>query len=121
MPNIDGGSHPQQANVQNAIDDALQRLARGEITGDSLRDCIRNRAQGSDTIYLETCDNPILLGYNRYIGFGTVKIKSSDIHLCINNIERLGASISGRLLHEWAHSCCWEHTDPGNVPDHGWR
>ena len=40
---------------------------------------------------------------------------SSTTVLCVNNIRNFG--IVGQIaIHEWAHSCGWDHNDGGGVP-----
>lgn len=40
--------------------------------------------------------------------------KSSTIHFCVNNFRAV--NIGDLAVHEWAHSCCWDHGDGKGVP-----
>ena len=94
------------ATVTTAVNAALANVER--ITR-SLRKCVRNKLNNA-TIECHNCEQPNLLGWNdRFTIFG-VKLWASDtFHLCINNIGNNANRMRDVILHEFAHSCCWDH------------
>jgi hypothetical protein len=120
MPNIEGGNAAQQARVQNEINKVLAKLPT-QIISVPLERCIKKMAHGDDTIYIggDECLLSDVLGFTTYYFSFGLKIKSSDVHLCLSNIDRLGDDASATLMHEWAHTCCWEHGDGKGVPSGG--
>jgi hypothetical protein len=83
--------------------------------------CIRERAENA-TVICEYCEDPHLLGYNRWYGPSWKNYKlhaSEEIHLCVNQ-EKMALDdglLEDVMVHEWAHSCCWQHgmgIYPGN-------
>jgi hypothetical protein len=121
MPNIEGGTAAQQARVRNEIANVLARLPR-QIISVPLEKCIKKMALGDDTIYIggDECLLSDIFGFTTwYVSLGVFKIKSSDVHLCLSNIDRLRTDASATLMHEWAHTCCWDHGDGKGVPSGG--
>ena len=110
----DGGTAAQQQDVSNAANNVIANL--GQITNDELRDCIRNKANNG-TVEIEECDDAALLGWNTWIAvFGFKLWASGTIHVCINNHGNNAQLLRDTLMHEWAHSCCWDHGDGQGVP-----
>lgn len=104
--------------VQEQLDKACKN--NDIVTDKDLRDCIKDRCEKSGTVECEfDCDDGVL-GYNRWFTFfGLFKIwASSTIHLCKNNIEKYGYEddMWKIIIHEFAHSCCWNHGDNHGVP-----
>ena len=83
------------------------------ITDNELRNCIQERLTKNGTIKCETCSDPRRLGYNTWWWFFGWH-KSKKIHICTNNAST--ADIPDTILHEFAHSCCWDHGDGKGVP-----
>ena len=90
------------------------------ITDEDLKRRIKDRLEKSGAIECECdCEDPDELGYNRPIFFFFWKIGAwPTIHLCKNNIERFGdeEDIWQIILHEFAHSACWDHWGNKGVP-----
>ena len=100
------------ARVQAAARAACANLA--VITDATLRACIQLRCNNGTIECEDDCDDGVL-GYVYQIRiFGFTFFKFKTVHLCINNIVR--ASIADIILHEFAHTCCWEHFDGQGVP-----
>lgn len=103
----------QSAAIRTAAQAACANL--GTITDNDLRNCIQEQCNDG-TIECENNCRTGKLGYAyRFTFFWLFTIyKFKTIHLCLNNIRR--ASISDIILHEWAHTCCWDHGDGNGVP-----
>jgi hypothetical protein len=97
--------------IQAAVDRACGSIQH-IITDHNLRGCLHDRCL-SATVNCEDCKDRNLLGYNNWYWFFGWH-KSTTIALCVNNIRR--ASVADIVIHEWAHSCCWEHGDGKGVP-----
>jgi hypothetical protein len=111
---IEGNCRNQTAAIQAAVTAACAALGT-TITDQALRGCIQERCDGA-TIECEDCKTRNLLGYNNQISFfGLFTIwKSSTVHICVNNVRH--ANKGDIVIHEWAHSCCWDHGDGQGVP-----
>ncbi|NIP62107.1 MAG: hypothetical protein GWN01_12000 [Nitrosopumilaceae archaeon] len=113
-------------HIISSVSWAIQNLEK--ITDEKLRECLRNRLENNGTIRIkrtyqeddekpnsDDCyTNPKLGGQNKsYFG-----IDSKEITLCIDNLENLQElnSLSDYILHEFAHSCGWEHGENKGVP-----
>lgn len=102
------------------------------ITDKKLRNCIKKRLEKNGTVTIRrtpTEDNekndsddcytdPTRARYNNVRGFFGREINSKEITLCIENLEThaLLNSLSDYILHEFAHSCGWEHGEGKGVP-----
>ncbi len=97
------------------------------ITDGFYKECIIERCEKA-TIECgsEDCDeDPGLIGHNYewpsplltwlMPGDGEVTWHSSTITICTNNEDAIGLS-GPAAIHEWAHSCGWDHTYGGGVP-----
>ena len=121
MPDIVNVSSAEQAQVRDAINEMIRRLPT-RITDPDLRACIRRKAEGSgkvicfsDTVEGHDSD----LGYTEWVKIGPLVVwKSDDIHISLRNHSTLPAEeLENTLMHEWAHSCCWDHGDDKGVPE----
>lgn len=111
--NIQGGSAVDQQRIRDTYIIAGSRLS--SITDLKLREKIRRRMFLA-SVFIHTECPPYLYGWNNWITlFGFKFAAEEEIHICIKNIpdNNLLADV---LLHEWAHSCCWQHGDGGGVP-----
>lgn len=89
--------------------------------GQPFASCIRERAE-KGTVICEYREDPHLLGYNVWHGPSWKNYKLSadeEIHLCVNHelVALDDALLEDVMVHEWAHSCCWQHgmgIYPGN-------
>ena len=90
------------------------------VTDTALRECIRKRMTNrkiicgkAETAVKRGCDgNPDLYGRTKY----GVLSRSKDIHICVQNLinryekgEAVIKRMSETIIHEFAHSCGWEH------------
>ena len=119
MPTLEGGSAADQTAVQTAIRTMRNRL-QPLITDPNLQQCIRNQAQSNNTIFIDDdgCYT-YRLGYAERWSVGPFTGKSKDIHVCVNNHNSRGlppGELENTLMHEWAHTCCWEHGGGKGVP-----
>src|SRR5262245_35485095 len=120
MPIIINVTAAEQAQLRNAIAGMLGRLA-GQITDQDLIDCIRRKAQGNNEVrnhseQVEGHESDYGIHERRTIG-PFIIWKSDDIHISLRNHVGLPpAELENTLMHEWAHSCCWEHGDGKGVP-----
>jgi len=107
------------------------------IIDSAIRDCVQDRCDGTGRIKCKTtgdCESSdpgsVTWGHNpqRHIAGRTIWRSNSAI-LCKNNATPGGTfpnhrdpgsghsvSIGNVVIHEWAHSCGWEHGDGGGVP-----
>ena len=86
-------------------------MADAMITDPNLRECIKKRC---DTGKLKCKNNcrPRLLGFNSaFIG-----IRSRTANICVNNFPAGSEAFGPVAIHEWAHSCRWNHGDGSGVP-----
>jgi hypothetical protein len=120
-PEIVGGTAGDQADIQQAINDVLSHLTT-QITDDDLQRCIRAKATGNGKIFIggdECYSNTGLRGYTTWTSLGPFTHHSNDVHLCLGNIRRQGTVPGATLMHEWAHTCGWDHGDGKGVPTDG--
>jgi hypothetical protein len=109
-----GGTAAEQGRVKDAADEVIVRLWR--VTPGWLRTCIKTKATRG-TVIIEQCEDSKLLGYNNWtMLFGHKLWAQDEIHICLNNIGANDDLLADVMLHEWAHSCCWDHGDGGGVP-----
>jgi hypothetical protein len=108
---ISGNCRGQDGAIQTAVSSACGNLGT-TITDAELRSCIQQRCESAE-IQCEDCKDRNLLGYNNWWWFLGWH-KSSTIHFCVNNIRN--ANLGDVAVHEWAHSCCWNHGDGKGVP-----
>jgi RHS repeat-associated protein len=90
------------------------------VTDDSLGSCIKERCNSGQVNCQNkntsgSCDGGTL-GYNNGLG----PIRDSAINLCMDT-KGIDKTFSSTAIHEWAHSCGWDHGDgkgiPGNPTD----
>jgi hypothetical protein len=117
-----------QDTIVSSVEWALQNL--NKITDEKLRNCIRKRLEKDGTIRIRrspTADNAIPSssdcytdhtrgGFNKYLRI--LGIPSREIELCIDNLVELNQMnlLSDYILHEFAHSCGWDHGHGKGVP-----
>jgi hypothetical protein len=85
------------------------------VTDKSLASCIKERCNSgqvncqtkSSSLY---CDSETL-GYN--LGFGP--IRDSSINLCVDT-KGIEKTFAATAIHEWAHSCGWDHGGGKGIP-----
>lgn len=115
--------------IVSSVAEALANL--NQITDEKLRNCIRKRLEKNGTIRIRrnpTVDNEPQnssdcytdhnrMSYNKYVRILEF-IRSKEINLCINNLDNMGQlnSLSDYILHEFAHSCRWDHNQGKGVP-----
>lgn len=118
MPTIVNVSSVEQAQIRAAIQGVLGRL--GEITDDDLRECIERQARGDHRVVARSpgCETGTHLGYTEWTFLGPfVLCKSDDIWVCLDRHQgRPQKVLEDTLMHEWAHTCCWEDGEGGGVP-----
>jgi hypothetical protein len=119
MPTIVNVTAAEQAQIRNAIAGMIARL--GQIADPDLRECIRKKAQGNDEVINQSQQvdgHEFDLGFNEWRRIGPFVIwKSDDIHVSLKNHAGLPArALEDTLMHEWAHSCCWEEGGGKGVP-----
>ena len=109
-----------QAAAIRAAANAACANAAGTITDADLRRSIQNRCRNL-TVECENNCSGTKLGYTyRFTFFWLFTIyKFKTVHLCLNHIRR--ASIADIILHEVAHTCCWDHGDGKGVPGNNGR
>jgi hypothetical protein len=101
-----------EAGMRTSIDIRFRSL-ESTITDDELRNCIRDRYENA-SINCEACaDDASMLGYDNQWRFLWWQ-GSSTIALCASHIRRV--NIGEVAMHEWAHSCGWNHGDGKGVP-----
>jgi hypothetical protein len=120
LPDIVNVSAAEQAQIQNAINRMIARLPT-EITDEDLRDCIRRKAQGRGRVINQSeaaAGHQTDLGFSEWRVIGPFVVwKSDDIHISLLNHAALPpAELENTLMHEWAHTCCWDHGDGKGVP-----
>ena len=97
------------ADVQREADAACAAIAT-TITDPKLRKCIQKRCKKAKIVCDEGCE-PGDIGENTYFA----GIYSSTARICVNNIKS-PAIVGDLVIHEWAHSCRWDHFDGMGVP-----
>jgi roadblock/LC7 domain-containing protein len=111
---IEGDCADQNQKIVDGVRWAYWQLRNGNIVTDpGLRVCIMERMNnGSVSCAGGKCDGNTN-GYNWDYGF----YQSSEIVMCLGQIKGLNATAIGLLaIHEWAHSCGWDHGDGKGVP-----
>lgn len=119
-----------QNHIVSSVEWALQTL--NQITDVKLRNCIKKKLEKDGTIRIrrtpvddhekpESHDcytNSNLGGQNKSFGFGKHRIYSNEITLCVDNLNEMDKLnlLFDYILHEFAHSCGWEHGDCKGVP-----
>jgi hypothetical protein len=117
---ISGGTAGEQDQVENAVLEAINKAHDG-ITNPFLKKCVENHLLLDGSVIIEhgsRCeDDPTLLAWNQWtLGwFGYKRSAEKVVHLCIDHI-RSNAQLVSVLVHEFAHSCCWDHGDGQGVP-----
>ena len=81
------------------------------ITDPKLRKCLKKRCKTAK-IKCQTSCEPDELGYNRsFLG-----IHSRTANICINRFPAGSQAYGAVVIHEWAHSCGWNHGQGAGVP-----
>ena len=111
---IGGDCGDQTQRIVDGVRWAYWQLRDGKIVTDpGLRACIMDQMNNASL----TCGggdcNGAVNGYNdEYLFF-----RSSNIVMCVPKVRLLSTQDVGRLaIHEWAHSCGWDHGDGKGVP-----
>lgn len=108
---VSGDCCGKEKTMTSEINNACNILS-ATITDPALRGCISKRCKNAKIECESNCRSN-LLGYNNsFLG-----IASSSIHICVGNCTN---NLFGPVaIHEWAHSCGWDHGDGGGVPGDG--
>lgn len=94
---------------QNLLRNQSQRVTM--ITDKKLAQCVKSRCEKA-TIIIKQCIDPDLLGRNNaFLG-----VRSQNIKICENNFSVGTTGFGWVAIHEWAHSCGWDHNDGCGVP-----
>jgi len=117
-----------QNHIVSQVEWALKNIDK--ITDEKLRKCIKKRLEENGTIRIrrnpiednenpnshDCYTDPKIGGQNK--SFKILGIPSKEIELCVDNLENLNAlnSLSDYILHEFAHSCGWDHGQNKGVP-----
>ena len=101
-----------KARIEKAAKNIIARCD-WQYAGWPYAGCIRERAEAGKVI-CEYCEDPNRLGYNVWWGavWKSYKVHAEEeIHLCVNNEEMAldDELLEDVMVHEWAHSCCWDH------------
>ena len=86
------------------------RAVASTITDPKLRKCIEKRCKKAKIVCQDNCE-PGDLGEN----MNFAGLYSSTARICVNNLKS-PAVVGDIVLHEWAHSCRWDHLDGMGVP-----
>jgi hypothetical protein len=107
-PALSGACQGRESEITNAYNRAHSRLS--EITDASLRGCMRTRHYNGDV----ECENDCPAGEGGYV----LDDLNRTIHICMNRLPP-GArdAIADTILHEWAHTCGWDHGEGKGVPE----
>jgi hypothetical protein len=80
-----------------------------------LRQCLKRRCDKAKVICRSNDDincKDNTLAYNvHFLGF-----RSPNGNICIEKVPKGSVGLGFITLHEWAHSCGWDHGDGGGVP-----
>jgi hypothetical protein len=111
---IDGNCGDQTQRIVEGVRWAYWQLRNGTIVTDpGLRVCImQHMNNASISCGGGDCGANTNAYNNDYFLF-----RSSNIVMCMDNVRKLSPTDVGRLaIHEWAHSCGWDHGDGKGVP-----
>jgi RHS repeat-associated protein len=109
---VEGDCKGKKNSIKAGAEKACKNIDK-TITCPKLAACIKKRCEDSK-IKCVCCDNPNGLGYN----WSFLGIPSKNIHVCSNH-KHLTSKIGGVVIHEWAHSCGWDHGEGCGVPGGG--
>jgi hypothetical protein len=108
-PTLSGRCMGLERRIVDGYNIAVSRLV--EITAAELRGCMRNRHHDGDLVCEDDCD--VVDGANELGYEGT----GATIHLCANMLaDARPFKVADVVLHEWAHTCGWEHGEGKGVP-----
>ncbi|MEK9141789.1 MAG: RHS repeat-associated core domain-containing protein, partial [Nitrospirota bacterium] len=94
--------------VRNEVRGSCGKVTNN-ISNPPLMACVLKRCADATLECEKDCDPPTL-GYNRsFLG-----IRSSTIHVCTNTAPPW--KYGEIAIHEWAHSCGWDHGEGSGVP-----
>ena len=111
---IEGDCGDQTQRIVDGVRWAYWQLRNGNIVTDpGLRVCIMQHMNNASLGCGGGGCDATVNGYNDdYLLF-----RSSHIVMCVGNVRNLSTTDIGRLaIHEWAHSCGWDHGDGKGVP-----
>jgi hypothetical protein len=97
------------------IDNSCKRVT-ANISDPELRECITKRCEsGKIRCGGPDCSAPSTKGYNLGIG---KEWRDEKIYLCPNNFLNFkwDTTVGCAAIHEWAHSCKWDHYEGLGVP-----
>jgi len=111
---ISGNCSDQRQKIVDGVRWAYWQLRDGKIVSDpGLRVCIMQHMNNASLGCSGGGCDPDVNGYNDDF----LIFRSSYIVLCLNKVRNLSVTDVGRLaIHEWAHSCGWDHGDGKGVP-----
>ena len=111
---IEGNCGDQTQRIVDGVRWAYWQLRDGNIVTDpGLRVCIMQHMNNASLGCGGGGCDATVNGYNDdYLFF-----RSSHIVMCMGKVRNLSTTDIGRLaIHEWAHSCGWDHGDGKGVP-----
>lgn len=111
---IGGDCAEQTQRIVDGVRWAYWQLRDGKIVTDpGLRACIMDQMNNASLTCGGGSCNGAVNGYNDENLF----FRSSNIVVCVPQVRLLSTPDIGRLaIHEWAHSCGWDHGDGKGVP-----
>jgi hypothetical protein len=111
---IEGNCADQNQKIVDGVRWAYWQLRNGNIVTDpGLRVCIMEHMNNASVSCAGGDCNGNTNGYNNDYGF----FQSPNIVMCLDQIKAFSATAIGLLaIHEWAHSCGWNHGDGKGVP-----
>ncbi|MGH9928244.1 MAG: hypothetical protein ACREA9_03340 [Pyrinomonadaceae bacterium] len=111
---IEGNCADQNQKIVDGVRWAYWQLRNGNIVTDpGLRVCIMEHMNNASVSCAGGACDGNTNGYNNDYGF----FQSPNIVMCLDQIKAFSATAIGLLaIHEWAHSCGWDHGDGKGVP-----
>lgn len=107
---VSGCCGDKESGIRTGASNACSSVS-STITDAKLKACMEKRCREAK-INCETCKDNRDLGSNTWYLW---TIPSKTISVCTNNPHLLN-KLENVLLHEWAHSCGWDHYQGGGVP-----
>jgi hypothetical protein len=111
---IGGDCGDQTQRIVDGVRWAYWQLRDGKIVTDpGLRACIMDHMNNASL----TCGGGSCSGAVNGYNDENLFFRSSNIVVCVPQVRTLSTPDIGRLaIHEWAHSCGWDHGDGKGVP-----
>jgi roadblock/LC7 domain-containing protein len=111
---IEGDCAEQNQRIVDGVRWAYWQLRNGNIVTDpGLRVCIMEHMNNASV----SCSGGDCDGNTNGYNEPTLFSQSRDIVMCLGQIRGLSTTSIGLLaIHEWAHSCGWNHGDGKGVP-----